>query len=586
MNIYAVDFETYYDSEYSLTVLGPDAYCWDARFNPYLVAISGSDGLRYSGPLHTAPWAQMAGQHWVSHNARLDETVALNTTIPARPDVWNCTADLSCGLRGPRSLKDAAYVWLGKAVDKSERDRAKGKVPVPDQAMCDYAQKDADLCLQLWQQLSPDWPAMERRISRETRTMGRHGIGVDRERLERDIQALQEEKFDAEKSIPWADGEAAILSHNNVRLACREAGIPAPASLSEDDEGCAQWETQYGDQYPFVGALRRWRKANTLLKKAEAVRRRINPVTGRMAYTLKYFGAHTGRFAGADGINMQNLPKYPYVTASGHVVDARAWFHAAPGKKFAVVDLAQIEARVLLWLVGDAVTLDLIRSGISVYEAHARATMGWTGGELKKERPDIYSLAKGRVLGLGYSCGAKKFVTLAQIYGVTLTEAQALEAVQAYRASNPLITQFWQRCQEWLLWAARAKEDLNVKLKSGRALSYFDFHSLPSDRPGGRMELRARTTRNGNLTRIYGGLLTENIVQATARDLFMDGYLRLIDAGLPPVLHVHDEYVCEVPEDSSKKDLQEIERIVTLSSSWADGLPVGVEGQLRNEYFK
>ena len=79
-----------------------------------------------------------------------------------------------------------------------------------------------------------------------------------------------------------------------------------------------------------------------------------------------------------------------------------------PGKEFIICDLSQIEPRVLAWLCGDTVLLDQLANGVPLYEAHARATMGWTGGNLKKENAELYSLAKARVLGLGYGCGAAK----------------------------------------------------------------------------------------------------------------------------------------------------------------------------------
>ncbi|MGN0828102.1 MAG: DNA polymerase [Akkermansia sp.] len=120
---------------------------------------------------------------------------------------------------------------------------------------------------------------------------------------------------------------------------------------------------------------------------------------------------------------MQNLHKGEH-----HGVDMRALFIPRPGHKFVISDLSQIETRVLLYLAGDTTQLEEIAKGTSPYEAHARASMGWTGGKLKEEDPGLYALAKARVLGLGFGCGKVRFSDLAKsMVGIELTPEEAME---------------------------------------------------------------------------------------------------------------------------------------------------------------
>ena len=116
--------------------------------------------------------------------------------------------------------------------------------------------------------------------------------------------------------------------------------------------------------------MRDWRRSNILLKRLQTIQRRIRP-DGTFPFSIKYFGGHTGRFSGDGGLNIQNMPRGAIMG-----VDLRALFIPRPGKTFIIADLAQIEARITLWLAKDFETLALVEEGISVYEAHAIATMG------------------------------------------------------------------------------------------------------------------------------------------------------------------------------------------------------------------
>ncbi|MCH7228586.1 DNA polymerase [Haloferula sp. A504] len=355
--------------------------------------------------------------------------------------------------------------------------------------------------------------------------------------------------------------------------ACRIAGIKPPPSLAEDDPGCEAWERQYGESYPWVGAMRDWRKANALLEKLKVMRARTRPTDGCMGYGLKYFGGHTGRWSGDAGWNIHNLPR-----GEMFGVDLRGCVIPRPGHRLVACDLSQIEPRVMAWLCGDHAFLDQLAHGTPLYEAHARRTMGWDGGDLKTEDPDRYALAKARVLGLGYGCGPAKFGAIAKtMCGIDLSEREAQATVAAFRSSNRGIVALWNRLQTDCRRAAR-DGTFEIELPSGRRLAYYNVRST-----GG---WTFQTERGGRVQRFYGGRLAENLVQATARDVFAEGLLRIERAGIPIAFHCHDEVVCEVPADTAAEAATEIARLMTTPPEWMPDIPLAASTQTLSRYAK
>lgn len=296
---------------------------------------------------------------------------------------------------------------------------------------------------------------------------------------------------------------------------------------------------------------------------------------GRMGYDLKYFGATTGRDSGSGGWNAQNLPRD---VVSG--VDIRSLIEAPAGKMLVVCDLAQIEARCILYLARDKATLDVLRTGVDVYEAHARATMGYTDPRsLKDVDKALRQLAKARVLGLGFGCGAGKFQVVAKMMaGLEILPEEAERIVKDYRKSNPKIVALWKDLEDYL--RRSQGQHLTVTLPSGRQLVYRDIK--------GGYESSGVIPRNGKMLRskLYGGLLAENLTQAFARDIFMDRVAAVTEKGYEVILRVHDEVVCLVDEATAEDARKEIESIMSTTPVWCKTLPVGAEADVMKRYAK
>lgn len=583
MTTYAIDFETYYDKDYSVKTLGAVAYTLHSKFDCYLVSIAGDDGFEWVGHPKDAPWERLEGHTWVSHNAYFDQAVYRRMhALQKIPDVepafnsWHCTADMCAYLQFPRSLKDACAALYNAQLAKDVRAAQKGKsftgdLFKPDAELLQYALDDARWCLRLWQDHNSRWPEHERRLSHLTRMWGMAGVCIDFDRLTKDMKTLSQLRWEAEQKLPWLnDGEEVVLSLKHLAAECRKAGIEPPASLAMTDDACDEWLEKYGGQYPWVGAMRQWRRTNMLLTKYDAIRRRVNS-HNRMAYGLKYCGAqHTGRWSGDAGVNMQNLPRGDLFECN-----LRQCFVPEPGHKFIIADFSQIEPRVLAWLAEDTKLLEEIAKHHDFYEAQARAMGLWSGDAELRSDPKLRHMVKGLNLGLGYGMSWKKFK---DITGMDTDEAKRL--VDLYREKNKPVLNMWSELERLFKRAASSEErTLRLDLPSGRIVHYFNIK-----RDKG---LTGEVVLGKDRKHIWGGFLTENMTQAVAREVMAAALLRVNE--IPDcqiVWHVHDEIIVSVPEELAAEKQREVEAAMCQPPDWASDLPVAVESSIEDAYTK
>lgn len=213
----------------------------------------------------------------------------------------------------------------------------------------------------------------------------------------------------------------------------------------------------------------------------------------------------------------------------------------------------------------------------------------------------------------GFQGAVGAFGSMAKLYGVNLEEDRILEIVRAWRAANPNIAAFWYALEDAAVEAVRTpgvtqicrmlklRRDgqwLRIRLPSGRVLCYpaprYEEKRLFNvdkgewyDNPTGGLSYMGmhQYTRAWTRLRTYGGRLTENVVQATARDVFAEGLKRCEAAGYPVVLHIHDEAICETP-DTVDYSGEEVAELLATNPSWAQGLPLAAEGSEVKRYRK
>jgi hypothetical protein len=452
------------------------------------------------------------------------------------------------------------------------------KIATPEfkKEVCRYALMDAKSSLALFERYHMDWPDTEVEISRMTREMGMRGVPINVEKARAAEATLLAECERTKKLIPWADdAETSLLSLAAIRRQCEIEGIRAPVSFAEKSDDGSAWEEEFSDRFPWVSAVREYRKANKHLKTVQTMLSRVKP-DGWMPYELKYFGAHSGRDSGASGWNCQNVPKG--IVAG---VDIRSLIEAPEGKTLVICDLSQIEPRVLAWLAEDTAMLDYIRGCADLYEAQARAWGMWDKPEKLRTDPATRHVIKTLNIGLGYQMGAARFSASA---GVSTAEAERL--VGLYRSKNPKICGrggFWEMLGRKIAFAtSRPDKTLRIHLPSGRSCIYRDVCRKGGDitclLPGksGKFERR----------KMFPGGICENLTQAVARDVFMSRCLLLREQGYEILMRVHDEAVILVDEDSASDDAKVIESIMSTPPAWCDDLPMGAESKISKFYTK
>ena len=358
--------------------------------------------------------------------------------------------------------------------------------------------------------------------------------------------------------------------------------------------------------------------AKTSVKKYEAIRRSVC-ADGRVHGLLQFYGANrTGRWAGRL-VQIQNLPQNHLsdlalardLVKAGRYADIEALYESTPnvlselirtafvprpGCRFIVADFSAIEARVIAWLAGEQWRLEVFEGGGDIYCASASKMFHVP---VEKHGQNSHLRQKGKIaeLALGYG-GAVGALTAMGALDMGLAEEELPPLVRQWREANPHIIRLWAQVENAAMTAVREKARVRLGRLTFHCRSGMLFITLPSGRKLCYVKPRIQANRFGGdgltyegvgesrkWTRIetFGGKLTENIVQATARDLLAEAMLRLRDAGLEIVMHVHDEAVLEVPIGHSGVD--EVCALMAEAPAWADGLPLRADGY-ECEFYK
>jgi DNA polymerase len=274
---------------------------------------------------------------------------------------------------------------------------------------------------------------------------------------------------------------------------------------------------------------------------------------------------------------------------------------------FYVTDYNQVEARGLLALVKDERILPKLREGMSVYQAHAETTMGRTWEDLKTEDVPLYQQKKMEVLLLGFGGGAARLARAAYLMTkddprpeavIRWTEAEAQVVVDGFRNhTRDYICRLWSKLQRMAEKAASARKELMIiRLPSGRPMYYWNARKRTvkvirktdeGDKLVERTEIFSQNAKGdpSSYRKLYGGLLTENVVQAMCRDVLRDGWVALHEAGYDVAFTAHDEYVVELKPGQTGEDVDKL-LLETGNNSWAAFIPLGLDGHLVDFYTK
>lgn len=265
----------------------------------------------------------------------------------------------------------------------------------------------------------------------------------------------------------------------------------------------------------------------------------------------------------------------------------RAAFAPTPGCKFSVSDLAQIESRVLAALAGCQTMINAYASGLDLYKDIMSFLLEKPYDQItSKERAN----GKVIILGCGFGMGWEKFIEYAATFGVTLDEETAKKYVNAFREKYSEIPGYWKELNAAVVQAVKSgncvyvrgvvvdgrnKKMLRIKLPSGRCLHYLDPQIVIETTDWGKTQeqvvYHAWDAKGMQLKRLYGGLICENVVQAVARDVLLNGMLEAEKVGFVIVMTIHDEVVAESLL-TSKLTYKDLEHAMTVTPAWAEGM--------------
>lgn len=348
---------------------------------------------------------------------------------------------------------------------------------------------------------------------------------------------------------------------------------------------------------------------------------------GRARGLIQFYGANrTGRWAGRL-IQVQNLPRtyidsldlareyaksgntFMLKLTYGSVPDTlsqliRTAFIPSEGHKFVVADFSAIEARVIAWLAGESWRQEVFAKGGDIYCASASQMFKVP---VEKHGINGHLRQKGKIaeLALGYQGSTAALISMGAL-DMGLTEEELPEIVSAWRAANPRIKDLWYSIEQAAVDTVSSfrtnavrglifsyehdpfgyLEFMTVTLPSGRKL-YYPFPVIAENNFGKPavhyMGQDGNSKKWGRLS-TYGGKLTENIVQAIARDCLAVALERLDNAGYKTVMHIHDEAVIDCPAESA--DLETVCGIMSRPIEWAQGLLLNADGFVSDYYKK
>jgi len=626
--IVTLDFETFFSKEYSLKskIYNTSEYVRDEQFKAQCVGIKIDDkpvGWYRDKDVGTAirsiDWSTSA---LLCHHTAFDGLILSHHygVVPAYYlDTLSMARALHSNSIGAGLGEVASFYKLGNKLPDI-LGKTKGIRDLPDELMIplgQYCAVDVELCRLIFDKMEDQIPQHEMDLIDLTVRMFCDPIlEIDIPRVDKALkleQSIRRRKVIV-SGVPLSD----LSSSPKFAEALRSVGIDPPTKISpatgKVTHAFSKTDLDFIELGKHPNKKVRRLVAGRLAAKStigESRAERFISVGGngkKLPVYLSYYGAHTGRWSGGNKMNLQNLKR------GGEL---RKSIMAPEGHVVVVADSAQIEARVNAWFAQDTELLALFATGADVYKHMASQIYKVPVDEIDKLQRFVGKVA---VLGLGYGMGWKKFqhTLAAGAMGppVDLDDQTCLRIVRAYRLARLPITKLW-KAMEMTLYKmvvghsgerhpVHWDDEHRIWLPNGLFLHYpylsadGDEDNLSNyryyDAVTGAQRAMGVKVDDKKANRIYGGLLTENIVQALARIIVAEQMLtiskRLKSKGdgnggyRRVVTTTHDEIVAVVPEAEADETLNMMISVMSTPPEWCDGLPLSAEGGYDRVYSK
>jgi DNA polymerase I-like protein with 3'-5' exonuclease and polymerase domains len=605
MDLITIDFETFYSQDFSLSKMTTEEYVRDPRFEVIGVSVKVNDeATEWASGTHEQLKDYFNGFDWkdsmvLAHNTMFDGAI-LSWLFDIHPRVWADTLCISRAVHGVEvggSLKALAERYQIGAKGTEVLD-AKGKrrLDFTDEELDkygDYCINDVELTYKLFGIMGKKFPRQELKIIDLTlRMFIEPMLDLDLGLLEQHLEDTKElkDKLLLDAGVDKKD----LMSNPKFAGLLEILGVvpPMKTSLTTGKETFAFAKSDEGFKALLehedvrVQTLVNARLGNKSTLEETRTQRFIDIAKrGLLPVPVKYYAAHTGRWGGADKINLQNLPN-----RGPNGKKLKKSMIAPDGYVLIDCDSSQIEARVLAWLAGQDDLTEAFRVGDDVYKKMAMSIYGVNREE--DVTKDQRFVGKTTILGAGYGMGAVRFKDQLQSFGFDIELDEARRVINIYRETNFQITRLWNdashtiRCMEQGVGTELGINNVisvdptvpAIILPSGLQMRYEDLRGEQSER-GVEYTYKVRRGRN----RIYGGKVIENVCQAVARCIIGEQMLK-ISKRYHVVLTVHDSVVCCVPEDKVEEAQRYIEECMRWLPDWAEGLPIDCESGVAKSY--
>ena len=599
-NTITIDWETFYSTEYSLSKITTQQYVLSEFFEAIGIGVKlNNDPVQwFSGTadeirewLQQFPWDTSTV---IAHNAIFDGAI-LEWIFDIHPARYHCTMQASRPLYVPWTKQGrmslaviAEYLGLPpkgdevvRAIGMRRRDFNRDDLA----AYGRYCKTDTNLAYMIYQDQVNQLPQMELDLIDATvKKYVRPKFQLDLNILTQRLAEVRAEKEEVLAKALLVDN-AVLMSNPQFADALEDLGVVPPTKISprtgkttfafakKDPEFRDLLEHEDSRVQALVAARLKHKSTQEETRLVRFIQ--VEATKTPFAVPLLYYGAHTGRFSGLDKLNMQNLLRGGALRRS---------LKAPPGYKVVAGDLAQIEARILATLAGQAVLVNAFRLGYDVYSMFATQAYGYTVTKDTHAFPERF-VGKTCILGLGYQVGAEKLKATLKAAGIEVTLEEAQRYVNTYRGTYKRIKQLWYTADSMIRYMAEDKTfelgpvktiKNGILLPNGMRLVYPD---LKQNSLGQWIY-----TYRGEPTTLYGGKLIENIVQALARIVVSTAEVYLYRRGWLSSLQVHDELVYIILETLVEKFCKVLEAVLTRPVEWMPGLPVAAEVAYGDNY--
>lgn len=604
MNFITIDFETYYDKDYSLTKLTTEEYIRDDRFEVIGVAVKVNDEATewFSGDMKaTAAWLSQfpwESSAVLAHNMMFDGAI-LGWRFNIHPMALMDTLAMLRAIDGTEvgnSLAKAAERYgLGAKGTEVVLALGKRRADFDSESLRRYGEyciNDVNITHDLFSILATGFKKQELKLIDLTLRMYTQPVlQLDLPMLEQHLIEVVEEK---ESLIAAANADRdTLLSNDKFAARLLQLGVDPPLKISPTTgkQALALAKTDPGfkalaehDDVRVQALVAARLGTKSTLEETRTERFIAIAKRGSLPVPLRYYAAHTGRWGGDDKLNLQNLPRKSKLKSS---------IVAPEGYVLIDADSSQIEARVLAWLSGQKDLVRAFAEGQDVYRIMA--------GKIYHKPADAVNdaerfVGKTTILGCGYGMGAVKFQAQLKNFGVDLRESECKRILTTYRDGFPFIPHLWEqghRCLDALADEKLKTTEFGIQPQAVNVLPGVGF-DLPSGLPLKYMELRSTgvdergraqyiySTRRG-IVRIYGGKVVENICQALARCVIGEQMLR-ISKRYKTVLTVHDAVACIAPENERREAALYVQECMRWRPKWAETLPLNCEVKVGKSY--